>query len=498
MSARRDEARSRARTSPAMCAEGDGLLERASAPSRPEQDARCEPRAGVRLGLRFRRLLSVRLRDGVVASREGEQAGARRAADARAISLYVHIPFCASRCPYCDFATAPATSTLRARYLAALAREIREQGSALARPEIRTLYLGGGTPSLLEPAEVASLAAALREAFDIRPIEATVEANPATLDRARLDAWRALGITRLSLGAQSFDPAGLRALGRTHQPADVAPAVAAARSVGVDVGLDLILGWPGQTIDAWRADLDAAVALAPDHLSCYPLELVFEPEEAVANWPGGGWPSLRRWRERSAKEQPADETVARLYRVAERTLARAGYRHYEIANWARPGAECAHNLVYWRNGEWLGVGAGAHSHLAGLRSRRSASLVAYVTAIERDEPRIADPSTDDAVDTAILALRLDDGLDLADYAMRFGPAEAIRVRAGLDDVAPLGLVTVSKERARLTPKGRLLASEVFIRLLPDTETVERVAKREVVVAASRRTRYHVSSRRRCE
>lgn len=400
------------------------------------------------------------------------------------VSVYVHIPFCAARCPYCDFATAPATTKLRSRYMDALAREIREQGRALGRPAVRTLYVGGGTPSLLEPAEVASLAGALRESFDLRPIEATVEANPATLDRARLDAWRALGVTRLSLGAQSFGPAGLHALGRTHQPADVAPAVAAARSVGLAVGLDLIFGWPGQTIDEWRRDLAAAVALAPDHLSCYPLELVLEREEAVANWPGGGWEAVRRWRARSAQVQPADEVVARLYRVAERTLAHAGYRHYEIANWARPGAECAHNLVYWTNGDWVGVGTGAHSHLAGARSRRPAALVPYIEAVEQGRPRIADLSADDAIDTPLLALRLDDGLALGDYERRYGARHAGRVRAALAQAATLGLVTVSPERARLTPRGRLLASEVFVRLLPDADGIERDGERRVMLAGS--------------
>lgn len=383
------------------------------------------------------------------------------------ISLYVHIPFCAARCPYCDFATAPATTSLRASYLAALARELRTEGKALAHPEVGTLYVGGGTPSLLEPAEIAALAEAIRDGFAPRLAEATVEANPATLDRARLEAWVALGVTRLSLGAQSFSREGLRALGRTHQPEDVAPAVAAARSLGLAVSLDLIFGWPGQDLGAWRHDLAAATALEPDHLSCYPLELVLEPEEAVANWPGGGWPSVRRWRERAATTAPDDDLVARMYRTAERALAHAGYRHYEIANWARAGRECRHNLVYWRNGEWLGVGTGAHSHLAGERSRRPAALVTYVEAIERGDARIADPAAQDAVDAPILALRLDDGLDLRTYASRFGDRQGARVRGALAESSRLGLVRLSEERARLTPRGRLLASEVFVRLVPD-------------------------------
>src|SRR5947208_463849 len=228
----------------------------------------------------------------------GAARSPRRHPPVSAISLYVHVPFCAARCPYCDFATAPATSRLRSRYLDALATEIGREGAALDRPSVRTLYVGGGTPSLLEPNEIASLAGALRDAFDLALEEATVEANPATLDRARLLAWRALGITRVSLGAQSLNTAGLRALGRTHQAEDTAAAVEAIRSLGLALSLDLIFGWPGQTADAWRADLRGANALRPDHLSCYPLELNLEPEEAVANWPGGGWESVARWRAR--------------------------------------------------------------------------------------------------------------------------------------------------------------------------------------------------------
>lgn len=397
------------------------------------------------------------------------------------ISLYIHVPFCAARCPYCDFATAPATTRLRGRYLEALAREIREQGALLGRPRVRTLFVGGGTPSLLDPVEIAALGTATRDAFTLDFAEATVEVNPATLDRARLEAWVALGITRLSLGAQTFADAGLRALGRTHQAADLAPAVAAARSVGLDVSLDLIFGWPGQTLEDWRSDLDAALALGPDHLSCYPLELVLEPEEAVANWPGAGWESVRRWRERSAEIAPGDDAVARMYRIAERRLAAAGLRHYEISNWARPGHECAHNLVYWRNDEWLGVGAGAHSHLAARRERRPASLASYLDAIDRTLPRVVDEMSDEAVDAAILALRLDIGLDLEAYAHRFGDAHGARVRAALAACASLGLVRMRDDRASLTPRGRLLASEVFVRLIPDAP---RAATHRTALAAS--------------
>ncbi|MDE3112820.1 MAG: radical SAM family heme chaperone HemW [Chloroflexota bacterium] len=386
----------------------------------------------------------------------------------RGVSLYVHVPFCASRCPYCDFATAPATSPMRARYLEALAREIEREGTALGRPRLRSVFFGGGTPSLLDPPEVARLGDAIRRGFAARPRprEVTVEANPATLDRARLDAWRGLGLTRLSLGAQSLSPRGLRALGRTHQPEDVPAAVEAARSLGLRVGIDLIFGWPGQSIDEWRDDVDAAVALGPDHLSCYPLELELEPEASVVNWPGGGWTAVERWRKAAAARQPDDRGLAVRYAVAERRLARAGYRHYEISNWAKEGAVCLHNATYWRNGAWLGVGAGAHSHLERVRSHRPVALARYLADVERGAARIVDDRSDEAVDGAMLALRRDTGIDLARFAVRCGSDARERVARALRGVDGRGLVRWTGDRVTLTPRGRILASEVFVRLLP--------------------------------
>lgn len=383
-----------------------------------------------------------------------------------AIGLYVHIPFCASRCPYCDFATAPAGTALRGHYLRALATEIAREGLSLGRPRVATVYVGGGTPSLLEPAEVEALGAALDRAFELTPDEFTFEANPATLDRARLSAWRALGATRISLGAQSFADSALAALGRTHAAADIAPAVTAARSIGLDVSCDLIFGKPGETEALWERDLDAALALTPDHLSAYPLELALEPDDAVANWPGGGWPTLERWRRRAAARQPDDDGLAQRYAIARERLGAAGYLHYEIANWARPGKECRHNLGYWRNGEWLGVGAGAHSHLAGRRSHQPAALVAYLARVARGDGRIADDATD-AADTAILALRLAEGLDLAQYGERFGAPARERIRSALRGLDGTGVLTWAGDRVALSAGGRFVANEVFVRLLPD-------------------------------
>ncbi|HKC90461.1 MAG TPA: radical SAM family heme chaperone HemW [Candidatus Limnocylindria bacterium] len=384
----------------------------------------------------------------------------------RGIGLYVHVPFCASRCPYCDFATAPATTALRGRYLDALRREIVREGELLDRPRIRTLFFGGGTPSLLDPGEIEGLGEALRRAFVLRPREVTLEANPATLDRARLEAWLALGLTRLSLGAQSFDAQGLRALGRTHQPGDSVAAAAVAREARLDVNLDLIFGWPGQTVAAWERDLEIAAGLGPDHVSCYPLELRLDPDGSIPNWPGGGWPVLERWRKMAAAAQPDDAGIARMYRVAERSLGRAGYRHYEIANWARPGKSSLHNLGYWRDRDWLGVGAGAHTHLAGARSANPVELRAYIARVDTGSSRAIDADSDGASENAMLALRLDSGLNLERYAARFGDTAATRVRSALREVEPAHLVRLTGRHARLTARGRLLASEVFVRLLP--------------------------------
>jgi oxygen-independent coproporphyrinogen-3 oxidase len=269
----------------------------------------------------------------------------------------------------------------------------------------------------------------------------------------------------MSIGAQSFTERGLRALGRTHAVTDVAPAVDAARSRGLAVNLDLIFGWPGQTPADWTAELDAALSLAPDHLSCYPLELALEPEEAVANWPGAGWPSVERWRRATAARQADDRGLALLYALTHRRLARAGFVHYEIANWARPGRKSLHNLTYWRNGEWLGVGTGAHSHLAGVRSHRPGALGAYLAEIGAGAPRTVDAGSDERVDGAILGLRLDRGLDLGRYAARFGADARDRLAADLAALEGRALLRWSGERVRLTPRGRILANEVFVNLV---------------------------------
>jgi oxygen-independent coproporphyrinogen-3 oxidase len=276
---------------------------------------------------------------------------------------------------------------------------------------------------------------------------------------------------------------------------DVARSIALIRAAGVrSLNLDLIFGWPGQTRESWRADLERAVAVAPDHLSCYPLTLAHEPEEAVANWPGGGWPVLARWRARAQRAQPDDDMLATMYIDAERILSRAGFIHYEIANWALPGHRSRHNLVYWRGGEWLGVGAGAHSQIAGRRFWNSGRLPDYIASWERpaagrpSDGAIAaepgDPPHHDRAsrsldiahtcagaiaaepgEAAMLSLRLREGLRFGAFARRYGAETAQEIRARLGALEGAGLLRWRRDGVSLTRRGRLLSNEVFVRLI---------------------------------
>src|SRR2546428_8392619 len=241
----------------------------------------------------------------------------------------------------------------------------------------------------------------------------------------------------------------------------------------LDIKHDPTVGGPGQTVTDWQRDLDTAIALAPDHVSCYPLELRLDPEASVANWPGGGWPVLERWRQRTVAAQPDDVGIARLYRLAEGVLGRSGYRHYEIANWARPRKRSLHNLGYWRDRDWLGVGMGAHTHLGGVRSANPVELRTYIAHARSGSARAADLESDPRTEAAMLALRLDTGLDLRRYGIRFGDEAASRVRLALAEVSRARLVRWSGDRASLTARGRLLASGGFVRLPPQGHPFQR-------------------------
>lgn len=288
--------------------------------------------------------------------------------------LYVHIPFCLTRCGYCDFNAYADLGHLRSRYMEALLREAAMCSAEWSEVSIDSVFLGGGTPTMLDPDDLAQLLTGLKEHFRIAPeAEVSVEANPDTVDGASLRALREAGYSRLSMGAQSFDAGVLASLERIHQPESVRRAFADARDAGYDdVNLDLIYGAQGESLDDWKATLGETLDLRPEHVSAYALTV-------EANTP------LGRQVASGQRPEPDADLQADMFELACSTLAEAGYEHYEVSNWALPGRECRHNLNYWRRGAYLGLGAGAHSHRNSRRWWNIRAPEAYLRAIEAGE-----------------------------------------------------------------------------------------------------------------
>jgi putative oxygen-independent coproporphyrinogen III oxidase len=400
--------------------------------------------------------------------------------------LYVHIPFCVSVCPYCDFVVYPGAAARGAAsrvpaFLRGLRTELALRADALdrrwgpppgpARPPLETLYLGGGTPSLLPAPDVAALVGLVRERFGLAAdAEITLEANPGRSERGDLRSLAAAGVNRLSVGAQALDAATLRRLGRRHAPADVVETVAAARAAGIrSIGLDLLYDVPGQGLAAWAATLEAALALGPDHLSLYALTLDDPDAEGLTGESGDHLPvrpGARRWRVRVRAAQDEDRAAA-MYEHALGRLDAAGFRGYEISNWARPGHESRHNLAYWRRLPVEAVGPGAHAFDGATRRWNSARLDGYLGALvpaSGGRPSLPPgsserlPAAAAEIEGLILALRTAEGIPMAD-------ARGDRVEAGLRWGIGHELLVEASGRLALTTAGRLLSNELFMRLL---------------------------------
>lgn len=406
------------------------------------------------------------------------------------VALYLHVPFCVSLCPYCDFvvvagAASRGPSSRVAAFVDAIAAELRLRADALdaafggpsssSRAPLASVYLGGGTPSLLPAGDVARLLGLAASRFGIADgAEVTLEANPGPDERGEAAAFARAGVNRLSLGAQAMDAGLLRRLGRRHTPEDVKAAVAAARAGGIaSVSVDLLYDVPGQSVDAWAATLEAAIALGVDHVSAYALTLD-DPDAEGLTGPLGDHlptrPGARRWREAAAREQD-DDRAADQYRMAVSALDAAGFRGYEISNWARPGHESRHNLAYWRRLPHEAVGPGAHAFDGAVRRWNAARLDAYAAALSGASPALppggfeAADAASAAAEAAILSLRLDTGLALADASDSSSP-----VAPHLDWALNAGLLervegTAAEPRVRLTTRGRLLSNELFSRLV---------------------------------
>lgn len=425
------------------------------------------------------------LRRADVARGAGEAPAARPP-----VGLYLHLPFCVSQCPYCDFvvyagAAARGPRNRIAPMLDALAAELRLRADVLdaahgppgspRRPLLGSLYLGGGTPSLLEPEAVAGLVGLVGRRYGLAAdAEVTLECNPGPDERGEPAAWRAAGVTRLSIGAQSLDEGDLQRLGRRHRPADVAAAVHKARAGDIgSVSLDLLYDVPGQTLAGWIASLEEAIALQPDHLSLYALTLDDPDEEGLTGPEGDHLPTpegARRWRQRARARQDEDRAAA-MYHHAVHRLAEAGWHGYEISNWARPGHESRHNLVYWRRDPHEAAGPGAHAFDGVTRRWNAAPLDAYLAALaprDGSPPRLppggSEPSTPEmaAAETVILGLRTDAGVPV-----QLGSEPPLSEALGWALDAELVEVTTDDgdPRIRLTTRGRLLSNELFARLV---------------------------------
>jgi oxygen-independent coproporphyrinogen-3 oxidase len=374
--------------------------------------------------------------------------------------LYVHVPFCRLVCAYCDFVTVGGRGADIPRYVDALLAEL-----ASVRPSgvLETVYFGGGTPSLLPTADVARIVAAAVAHWGRRPGEVTLEANPSVREAPDWFGLRAAGVTRVSLGAQSLRDADLRTLARGHTAAEVRAAFGTARVAGFgNVSLDLIYGIPGQGLGAWRRTLRAAIALQPEHLSLYALQLALAPDE----WAAPPRPGALRWRARVAARQD-DGLAAAQYRLAEELLAAAGFAHYELSSWARPGFASRHNAAYWARRPYTGIGAGAHSYDgAARRSWNTRDLDAYLGAVQAGTSPEAghealDPATR-AWEAVALGLRRVDGIDRRAFAAEFGRDPVATYPGPVRDTVTAGLLELDADRLRLTDAGRLMASEALV------------------------------------
>lgn len=364
-------------------------------------------------------------------------------------AVYLHVPFCAHRCCYCDFATVAGQDALADRYLNALEREV----STLQQPRaVRTVFIGGGTPTHLTHAQLERLLSIVRRWFILMPgYEWTVEANPGTLDAAKVDLLANHGVNRVSLGAQSFHTPLLRFLERNHGPEQIRDAVGLVRRRIDNVSLDLIFAIPGQDLSAWKADLRAALELEPNHLSTYGLTY----EKGTPLW---------KARQRGSVRPVAEEIEQAMYEATMDTLAEAGFEHYEISNFCRPGRECRHNMIYWANHAYWGFGLGAASYVGGVRGVNTRDLFAYLRLVEAGQsPRQAEECLEPlerACETAMLQIRRGIGIDRqsfaeqTDYELDSLLGEALHRHKEAELLEDMGT------GVRLTRAGRLLADLV--------------------------------------
>jgi oxygen-independent coproporphyrinogen-3 oxidase len=368
------------------------------------------------------------------------------------IALYIHWPFCLAKCPYCDFNSHVREHLPQKRFREALRAELAWEAGRLGPRPLASVFFGGGTPSLMEPETVVALLEDAARLFPPLPdVEITLEANPTSVELARLAAFRAAGVNRLSLGVQSLDAEALARLGRRHSPVEAVAALEAARATFPRLSFDLIYARPGQTLPAWRNELQAALALAADHLSLYQLTIE----------PGTAYETLHR---RGVIVLPDEETAAALYEATAEEAARFGLCAYEISNYALPGAESRHNLAYWRYHDYAGIGPGAHSRVMSggtlLATRRHRAPEPWAERVEQQghgiatEEKVAPP--DRAREMLMMGLRLTEGIDATKFLRRTGLSLPVAIDGDvLTQAQDEGYVTWDGSRLAATDAGRL-------------------------------------------
>lgn len=390
------------------------------------------------------------------------------------LSLYLHIPFCTHRCAYCDFNTYAGQEGLIPAYADALRNEIKAAGQGTGSPRrVGTVFFGGGTPSLLTAPQFESILQTISTHFELTPsAELTFEANPGTVSADGLARLRQAGMNRISFGVQSANTEELRMLERVHSFSDVIDAVKWARQAGFDnLNLDLIYALPEQTLQTWQTTVQRVVALHPEHLSLYALTLEH------------GTP-FGRWASRGLLPLPDPDLAADMYEWSSDFLAQHGYYQYEISNWALQGRECRHNLQYWRNLDYLGLGAGAHGYAAGVRYSNVLRIKTYIDRLANIEYPISNvafpltPTTvnqhrntshEDMQETMMTGLRLTvEGISASVFQERFGLALTDVFGKEIDELLGFGLLEWAGESLRLSERGRLLGNQVFMRFVGDT------------------------------
>jgi oxygen-independent coproporphyrinogen III oxidase len=389
------------------------------------------------------------------------------------LGIYIQVPFCQTKCTYCNFHTGVVSTERFAPYVAAVCQEIKQYQALYRSAGVRlpdslvavtadTVYIGGGTPSLLGPAHLQRILEVIRETFgsnlDREIVEVTLEADPETIDVGKAAAWVHSGINRASFGVQSFSDQELAATGRMHRRADIYRAATILREAGIrNISFDLIAGLPHQTRESWRNSLEELAALAPEHVSIYLLEI----DEGSRL----GGEVLRGGARYSARQLPTEDEMAGFYEAACEFLAHAGYHHYEISNWAKPGFESRHNLKYWRREPYLGFGAGAHSFSGTQRWANAHDAAAYVDALQKgrlpvEQHEVLTPES--ALDEELfLGLRQLDGIDVGRIERQYGVTLASR----FDPLASAGFVERQGSLVRLAPAKLSVSNEVFVELM---------------------------------